>query len=430
MKHRTLDDSLWSHLASDGPKLQQLRGEFHTDVAVVGAGFLGLSIALHLAKSGVTVALIEAEEPGFGASGRNTGFVAPRIRTQFGFRDVAIRVGNETAERLVRLVEQSGDTLFNLIHELKIECAAERSGWLEPAHCDSMIPILENRAYESANRGRPVKLLGLSETKTLVGTDKYRAALFDESGGQINPLAYARGLARACLDNKVLMFARSRVEVLKKIDNNWHAITSTSTIRADQVILATNAMLGPLVPELAASFIPVNVFQVATEPLDAIANSILPKRNPVSDTRRHTFAVRRSPDDRLMTGGIVLPGPKMSTRASRQFAARLAAFFPDAAPYRIRFVWNGLVAQTSNSLPQLYTLEPGLNAVIGCNGRGVAITSSLGKAVAQLISGELSSQDFPLPETKPKPIRGHFFHKLVPSIWLPWVTFRDWIETR
>jgi len=429
MKNQTLNDSLWSHLASDGPQLQQLRGEFRADVAVIGAGFLGLSIALHLAKSGITVALIEAEEPGFGASGRNTGFVVPRIRTH-GFRDIAIRVGDETAERLIRLVEQSGDTLFNLIHELEIECTAERNGWLEPAHCDAMIPVLESRADESANRGRPVKLLGLNETTTMIGTDRYRAALFDESGGQINPLAYARGLARACLDNKVLMFVWSQVEVLKKIDNNWHAITPKNTIRADQVILATNAMLGPLVPELAASFIPVNVFQVATEPLDATENSILPKRNPVSDTRRHTFAVRRSPDDRLMTGGIVPLGPKMSTRASRQFAARLAAFFPDAAPYPISFVWNGLIAQTSNSLPQLYNLGPGLNAVIGCNGRGVALTSSLGKAVAQLISGELSSQDFPLSETKPKPILRHFFHKIAPSIWLPWASFRDWVETR
>lgn len=422
--------SLWSDLAGPGPDLPALEGDASADVAIVGAGFLGLSTALHLAERGVAVTLVDAEEPGFGASGRNTGFVVPALRAKLGSDEVARRLGAERAARLVDLVDRSGETLFDLVRQRAIACAAEPTGWLQPVHSEAMARLIEARAGEAAGRGRPVRYLSATETAERTGTRGYRGALFDASGGQLNPLAYARGLTRTCLDRGVRVAVRSRVSAVTREGRGWRLATKGGSILADRVVLATNGMVGSLMPDLAASIVPVVIHQIATDPLGANAGDILPGRSPLSDTRRHTFAVRRSPDDRLVTGGIVPVGPGAFARAARRFTRRLTAFFPASARFRAAYVWRGVIAQTIDSLPRLYNLGPGLDAVIGCNGRGVALTTALGRETARLLSGEIGPGDFPLPVVATAPIPGHGLARLGPSLWLPWSSLRDWIDAR
>lgn len=429
MAAETFHRSLWSALTPPGPETPALLGERQADVAIVGAGLLGLSTALHLAESGVRVVLLEAEEPGFGASGRNTGFVVPSLRTSFGPSDVRARLG-EHGERLTELVGESGNIVFELIRRLGLDCDAEQTGWMQPAHSAAMMRVLEARSRDWAERGRTVPILDAAETARRSGISGYHGALLDPTGGQINPLAYARGLARAALAAGAVIHAGSRVTGLERQGSDWVARSAKGHVKASRILLTTNALVGALQRPLAASIIPVRVYQIATGRLPGeLARTILPGRSPLADTRRHTFALRWSPDGRLVTGGLVLPGPGALARASRTFTRRLEHFLPALGPVRADHVWSGVIAATLDQMPRFVDLAPGLDAAIGCNGRGIALTTALGRAIANLYAGRLDPEAFPLPHRPPEPVPAHIFARHGPAFWLPWSNWRDHLES-
>jgi len=422
----TFTSSLWSSLTPKGQKLPWLRGSVEADVLVVGAGMLGLSHALHLAETGAHVVVLEAQEVGFGASGRNTGFVVPSLRSGLSTEDLDERLGQGRGARLMRLVSESGDTVFDLIRRLGLDCAAEQSGWLQPAHSAAMAPVLEKRVRAARGRGGRVDMLDAKETARRIGTDGFHGALLDHSGGQINPLAYARGLARAGIDKGVAIHELSPVTGIVREAPMWRATTEDGTVRAPQVLFTTNALIGRFMPELADSIVPARAHQIATQifPED-VRQRIIPERNPIADTRRHTFAVRWSPDGRLVTGGLMLPGPRLADRTARTFTRRLERFFPDIGRVKAEFIWNGVIAVTTDSLPRFISLGPGLDAVIGCNGRGVALTTALGREIAHVYAGRLDMQDFALPHRPPVPVPGRRLAQIGPHLWLPWSNLRD-----
>jgi glycine/D-amino acid oxidase-like deaminating enzyme len=374
--------------------------------------------------------VLEAEEPGVGASGRNTGFVVPSFKTHLGPSEVAQLLGSDVAQRLTNLVDQSGTTLFDLIERLGLRCSAERTGWIQPAHSLEAAAMVQTRARQAAERGRPVQFLSAAETEEVTGIPGYHGALVDRSGGQVNPLALARGLAAAAAERGAAVCGASPVTSLARSQGKWIAETATGSVSADRVVLTTNALVGKLKPDLFKSFIPVKVYQIATCPLPTEVDEVLPRRHCLSDTRRHTFAARWSPDGRLMTGGIVPLGPMQAERARHQFVARLQRRFPRLPPIRADFVWHGTIAQTSDSLPRLYELGPGLISLIGCNGRGVALTTALGKVAASLLAGAVTQSEFPLPIRTTEKVRARRLATFGPSLWLPWSTFRDWQDSR
>ena len=242
-------------------------------------------------------------------------------------------------------------------------------------------------------------------------------------------MAYARGLAAAAQRRGVSVHAASRVERIERRGSRWLVSTAHGRVTAERVLLTTNALVGRLAPTVDGSLIPVQVHQIATRPLSAeLRASIMPGRSPVADTRRHTFAVRWSPDGRLVTGGLVLPGPGRRERAMRYFSRRLERAFPAAAPIRADYVWSGVIAATLDSLPRFMSLEPGLDAVLGCNGRGIALTTALGRAVAALYGGDLGLDEFPLPHLPPKPVPAGPLTRHGPMVWLPWSDLRDRLE--
>ena len=423
--------SLWQTLAPPAPSMPPLGGERRCDVAVVGGGFLGLSTALHLAEAGASVVVVEAETAGFGASGRNTGFVVPALKSTLGPADVEAAIGPAHAERLVDLVGGSGRHLFDLVRRHAIACDAEETGWMQPAHTADVARILEARVGEWHARGRTdVCLLDGRQTEARLGIAGYPAALMIPTGGQLNPLAYARGLARAAIAAGAAVHAASRVTAMAPAAGGWRLRTLGGSVRAERVLLATNALVGELAPAVRDAVIPVRVHQVATQPLGAEAcAAILPGRQPASDTRRHTFAVRWSPDGRLVTGGLVIGGPGAARRAARKFVRRLAAFFPDNGPFDAAHVWSGVIAVLPSSLPAFFSLAPGLDAAIGCNGRGVALTTALGHVLAGHYAGQIAAGDLPLPFRPATRAPNRRFAAIGPSLWLPWSELRDRLET-
>lgn len=427
----TFSASLWSALSPPAPSTVALAGERRADVAVIGAGILGLSLTLHLARRGIDVVLLEADEPGFGASGRNTGFVVPSFPAGRGPEDIVRLFGAARGERLIRFAGASAAKLFALATDEAIECDAEPNGWLQPSPSADGLAKLEERARQWQAFGQPVRILGRAETEQLTGSRSYAGALIDDSGGQINPLAYVRGLAAAALKAGATIHASSRVTAAARQQRGWRIDTAGGHILADQVFATTNALVGSLLPDVRRSIIPARPYQVATQPLDpGTRERILPKRQPVADIHRHTFAYRWSADNRLVTGGLaVLNTAGAVDRMAQYFLRRLHQYLPDLPALEAAYAWTGIVATTREFLPEVWSIGPGFHAPIACNGRGVAMTTSMGAALAEFAATG-NADVLPVEVTPPRP---HAFHGLIehgPSLWLAWSRFRDALDDR
>ena len=424
----TFQESLWHATAEPAPSIPPWEGDDTADVAIVGAGYLGLSAALHLAARGARVVVVEAREPGYGASGRNTGFVVPSFVTPVGPGRVETALGSAHAARLCRLIGGAGDLVFALIAKHRIACDAAPAGWLQPAHSAGRVAFLEQRRADWARFGKTLTLLDHGETARLTGARGYHAALLDPSGGHVNPLSYARGLARAAFGAGVTILAAAPVTGLRRAARRWTLETPRGRIVADTVLLTTNALTGRLAPRVAHSVVPVVVHQIATQPLDPVNRQvILPQNHSLSDTRRHVFAVRWTPDGRLVTGGLAAFAAGALGRLRRSLLARLKAMLPIVGPLRTEFAWNGVIAVTRDLLPRVDAVDDGLFAAVGCNGRGLALSTALGGELAAFLA-TADERALSVPLSRPTPIRGHIVVRQLPSILLPWARLRDRLE--
>ena len=428
MAVETFQESLWYATAEPAPDIPAWPGDATADVAIVGAGYLGLSSALHLAEQGKRVVVVEAEEPGHGASGRNTGFVVPSFVTPVGPSRVEAMLGGAYGRRLCGLVGGSGDRVFALIRKHAIACEAVQSGWLQPAHSAARLDFLAQRRDDWARQGKALELLDRGATVRLTGAPAYHGALLDPSGGHVNPLSYARGLARAALAAGATIVTGTPVTRLSRDGQSWTLQTPGGAVSAATVLLTTNALTGALMPRVARSVVPLVVYQIATQPLDpANRQTILPENHCLSDTRRHIFAYRWTVDGRLVTGGVAALAAGAMSRLRRSFRARLQRLLPIVGPVKVEFAWNGVIALTRDLLPRVFEVDRGLFAAVGCNGRGLALSTVLGSELATfLASGDARALSVPV--TRPAPIRAHIVARHLPSVLLPWARLRDRLE--
>ncbi len=404
-----------------------LRQAVRCDVAVIGGGLLGLSTALSLAERGASVALFESQQPGFGASGRNTGVVAPALKGTLTLEQVSKRLGPEPARRLFDLVVHSGAGLFALVDRLGLACAAEPSGLLQPAPTQASLAAVERQVRELEPFGAGPVLLDAAQMAQRTGITGYRGALLLPGGGQINPLAYTRGLATAAAAAGAALYC-ARVTGLTRQGSSWRLATADGAdVTADSVVATTNALNGGLIPTVERSLIPVRVYQVATQPLgEAVRRRLLVGRQPLVDLRNHPFALRWSPDHRLVTGGGGLHHDGGAVeRMGRFFLRRLRAMVPDLPALAPDYAWTGIIAGTGDFLPRVWDLGHGLLAPIGCNGRGVALTTALGHAVATYLL-ERRPERLAVPLSAPKPWRLHQPMRLASSVWLAQARLKDW----
>ena len=424
--HRTL----WSAITPARPALLQAQSG-RADILVVGGGLLGLSTALTLAEGGADVALLEASEIGFGASGRNTGFVVPALKGSLSLEEASRLVGADHAERLLRLVGRSADTVFELVRRLGIDCAAEQTGVLQPAPTAQSMRMVERQVEQLGRLGMPLAALDAAATRAATGVAGYLGAMALPTGGQLNPLAYAAGLAAAASGAGARLM-RGEAASIERIGPAWRVTCRDgATIKAGQVVLTTNALVADLLPPIRRSILPVRTYQVATEVVDAAVRArLLPRRQPLVDLRNHPFALRWSQDNRLVTGGGGLyHGGDALGRMQRFLIRRLQTLVPDLPPVTGAFSWYGVIAGTGDFMPRCFTLGPGLLAPIGCNGRGVALTTALGRDIARHLLGG-SNGDLAVPITAPRPWRLHGLMRFAPSAWLARARLNDWRADR
>lgn len=412
----TLQNTVWHATSPAGPEAGLPAGDLRVDVAIVGAGFLGLSAALAFAEAGVSVVVLEADTVGAGASGRNAGFVVPHF-SRADPASLRASMGEAAAERLLSVLETGADRVFDLAARIGLGREAAQTGWLQPAHSAAAESALRARIAMWQARGRPVAWLGRDEIASLTGMTLYRGALADASGGTVNPLMLARGMAVLAQGAGARLFTGAPVTRMTPESGGWRlGLGGGQTVRADHVLMATNAAVDGAARLLGQTTVPLQVYQIATEPLDpATVARIAPKRQPVSDTRSNIFTYRLDSADRLISGGMALFPFKAEERMARRIAERLASELALPAVPRVAHVWRGTAAMTRDGLPALVPLGSGAWGGIGCNGRGVAFTTALGAALAQWIMAGADPARAPIPPRRALPVPARGFSWLAPT---------------
>ena len=402
-------DSLWAAVTPPGPELPVLAGSAQADVIVIGGGFTGLSTALHLREAGVDVAIVEAMEPGWGASGRNNGQVIPTL-SRPDPEDIIARHG-AAGERFVALLRDSASTLFDLARRYQIQAEQEQTGWVQPVHSPGRIGIAERRVRQWSKFGASVQLLSRDETRAMLGSDSWFGGFWNRSGGHINPLALSRGLARVVLESGGRIYARSPATLFERQNDRWVVRTAQGQISGRALILATNAYTGEfsksLAPGIAREVMPVLSWQMATQPLSENARkTIIPGRQAMSDTHGELYFARYDARDRLVTGGAVIGPANKAGKMKSMVAARLKRLWPQIGQVSFDHVWNGYVGMTTDFLPRIHRLGPDAYGWTGCNGRAVALSIALGDEFSKAVRGHPES-DLALPFTDPAPIVAH-----------------------
>src|SRR5690349_10323839 len=237
-------ESLWAAMTPSGPELPELTGTQQADVIVIGAGFTGLSTALHLREAGIDVAIVEAAEPGWGASGRNNGQVIPTL-SRPDPEDIIAKHG-ETGERFVGMLRDSASYLFDLTRRYNIDAEGEQAGWVQPVHSPGRITLAERRVRQWSKLGAPVELLSREQVRDMTGSDAWFGGFWNRTGGHINPLALSRGMARAALEKGARIFARSPAQRFQRRDGKWLVKTANGEIVGRALVVATNAYSGEI----------------------------------------------------------------------------------------------------------------------------------------------------------------------------------------
>jgi glycine/D-amino acid oxidase-like deaminating enzyme len=391
---------LWELTAPPPPQTAGLNGSIKVDTAIVGGGYTGLSAALHLAEAGANVALLEAVEIGFGGAGRNVGLVNAGM---WVMPDVLGEVlGGDYGERLLELLGGAPKLVFDLIERHRIECELERAGTLHCAVGPKGLKELEQRVAQWSRRGAPVELLNASETEAKVGSSAYTGSLLDRRAGTIQPLAYARGLARSAVNAGAKIFTRSAVTSAERVDGKWKLHTAGGHAVADRVIVATDAYATGPWSEVRTEQIHLPYFNFATQPLsDNIRASILPERQGAWDTNEVLSSFRFDRAGRLVFGSCgALRGSGAAVH--RSWAKRaLKKLFPQIGDVRFEAEWYGLIGMTDDHLPRFHKLAENVFGFSGYNGRGIAPGTTFGHLLALYALGQLEEKDLPLPSSSP-----------------------------
>ena len=416
--------SLWEATASAPADYEPLDGPDRAEVVVIGAGYAGLSTAIALADRGVDVAMLETHEPGWGASGRNGGIVVPAMKV--GPDEMVERFGETEGRRLHEFSGKAPDVVFSLIERFDIDCDAERNGWLVPAHSPGAAGRVRRRASEQQRYGDPLQYLHREEMAVAVGSPKYHGGLMDPRGGQLQPMSYARGLARGAASLGVRIFGQSEVVRFERRTRGWVVGTAQGLLTAGHVVIATNGYTGEVTPKLRRTMMPVHSLLVGTEPIHGM--HVLPENQAVSDSKRVLWYFRKDRDGRLAFGGRgSLPEPK-GPESYLRIMNGVRKVFPQLDGVRFEFSWGGRVAVNRPHMPQINRPSPGVTSITGFNGRGVAFATAIGPAVAAIAMGDDPGDVSPLPVSHMPVIPLYRLKSVFVSVGTKYYALRDRLE--
>jgi gamma-glutamylputrescine oxidase len=363
-----------------------LQGEIFADIGVLGGGIAGCSAALHLAKRGYKVALLEARTVGYGASGRAGG------QTIFGLaasqQKLAAEVGRADAHRLFDLSIEALDLTQSLIRDHAIDCDYHPNHVhvaLKARHVQELREWTRELQEEYAYK--QVRMMDREETHAHVRSDRYLAGLIDPRSGHLHPLKYTQGLARAAMRAGAVIYENS--EVLRYQDGPQVSVhTAQGVVRCAHLVLCGNAYIGAVAPTLARRILGVGTYIIATEPLgETRARDLLPTNAAIADINWILDYFRRSPDHRLLFGGRVSYSSVQPPRLAESMRKRMVRVFPALERVKVDYAWGGYLDITMSRAPDFGRLSPNVYYLQGFSGHGVALAGLAGKLAGEAIAG-------------------------------------------
>lgn len=407
--HGPLPNCLYTYTARPAPPTPPLTENRKVDVAVVGGGLTGLSTALHLAEQGVDVAVLEAHQPGWGASGRNGGQVNPGLKHDPD--QIERDFGPDLGRRMVTFSGNAPNVVFDLIRRYQIECEARQSGTLRAAYAPRAAEEVRRTAEQHLKRNLPVELMEHDAVRAQTGTDRYRCAFLDRRGGALNPLSYVRGLVQAAQNAGAQVYGGTRALGATRRGTVWEIDTGRATLTAERLVIGTNGYTNGFWPQLSRTVVPVYSAILATEPLPReLAREIMPGGSVLYENGAITVYYRLDAQGRLLMGGRS-PMREVGMADMKRLQAYTIRLFPDLAGVRWTHCWNGQIAITTDHYPHLHQPDEKVMICLGYNGRGVAMSTAMGGEIARWATGTPVAQ-LDMPVTALKPIPFHRFWKL------------------
>jgi glycine/D-amino acid oxidase-like deaminating enzyme len=370
------------------------------DVAVVGAGFCGLSAARTLAKRGVKVAVFEAQTFGWGASSRNGGMVLTGMKLPV--LTLIKRYGREAIRKMYASSLDSIDCVEQIVREENIDCHFSRCGHLEvackQAHFDG---YEESAALIKREFNHELRIIPKSELRGEIGSDIYFGGMVDETSACLNPARYVAGLAHAAQRAGACLFDRTRVTSVELEKNNgarkFRVRTSKGAITAREVILASGAYTTDATPALRKKIIPIGSYIIATEVLpDDLARALSPRNRMIYDSKHFLCYYRLTPDNRMLFGGraAFFPETENTVRLSAEILRRgMIDVYPQLRDAKSEFVWGGTLDFTLDVMPHAGKID-GMYFAAGFAGHGVAAATWFGMKLAGLICGDANDIPF------------------------------------
>ncbi|THH35758.1 FAD-binding oxidoreductase [Aliishimia ponticola] len=378
-------ESWYAATTAQLPPFASLKGEQRCDVCVIGAGYTGLSAALHLAEAGRDVILIDAQRVGFGASGRNGGQLGSGQRQDQ--KTLEKMLGRGMAVKLWHLGEEAKGLVKSLIDRHGIDCHL-RPGVAWTATRQSEVDDLHAYAdFMARQYDYKIEAFGAQAFRDICPSPEYHGGILDMDAGHLHPLAYALGLARAAQAAGVRIFEQTEAHHIEQ--------TSPATIRtgqgrisADHVILATNGYSQGLARPVARNVMPINNFIAATEPLGTRVEEVLRRDIAVSDDRFVINYFRLSHDGRLLFGGGESYGYRFPSDIAAVVRKPMLEIFPSLKDVGIDYAWGGTLAITVKRLPFLARVAPNVLSASGYSGHGVGSATHAGWLMAKAIEGD------------------------------------------
>ena len=385
-KKGTYPSSYYTATANTLPEYGALDGDVDCDVGIVGAGYTGLSAALHLAERGFKVVLLDAQRVGWGASGRNGGQLGSGQRVDQ--ETLLAMVGADRARKLWQLAEDSKSLVKSLISKHKIDCDLT-PGIIEADHKKRFVSETERyvRLLQESYDYDQISFLDRDALRAQIGTDAYFGGSLDKGAAHLHPLNFALGLAQAATGAGVQIFEQTRVSAI--VEGEPATLkTENGNVRARHVLLACNGYLGDLEPRVGARVMPINSYIVATEPLsNDMARDVIANNVAVADSRFVVNYYRLSADKRMLFGGRESYDYRYPDDISASVRKRMLSIYPQLKDARIDHYWGGTLGITMNRMPHVTRLGPNILSASGYSGHGLGMSTLCGQLMAEATAG-------------------------------------------
>lgn len=398
-----VERSGWTRPEGAQPPFPALAGDIDADIVVVGAGLAGSSLALHLAERGVRVAVLEARQPGWGASGRNAGHVLPLLR-DFGVLEAFPGRGKAFLEAF----REHLTIPFDLSQRLQIDCDAVRSGYLNVMTGADDIDKF-TREFEHLSRLGIQKLrrMGREEVHAQTGTSRFDHGVMLEDGGRVNPYLFTNGMAMAAVRLGAAVHGDSEALRIEGVGRRWRVATARGSVRADRAVFCTNAYPTAIVPEFASCFYPLTAYALTTRPLaPQLQSQVMPGRATLAQYPIDLNPLVRDRHDRLVLSSI--PAIAKPQDAAWHFASQLTWLhrtWPATrdVPVELETYWTGRVAMRDVEFPGAYELQPGLYGLMHFNAWGNVMAPLMGMLLAEALAADRPDR-LPFPLTRPRAV--------------------------